>query len=505
MSDVIVRSGKYSVDPLYQWDKNQVLTIYGLSLASIPEIHFANAHMKEAIIRQARMDDAGVVTVDIPDLILQNPYKITAYVCVYDDLKFNSLYAIDIPVQARIKPADYIIEDPEEIYSFNALENRVLNALEATEQSCNETLERVNESNSVVIERANELINHVEDLLKNNPGTGGQCVPGDWNQNDETAGDYVKNRTHYTVEEGFKYNLFTVEEGCVRTWIADMGEGDASGSVYLQQVTHRILTREELMKSTVGLVVEGHVTEFPVTSLVGESGENLLETDDYISAVYAIVAKKDNAEISIPELGVTDVLPNAGTYILDMVMSDGSIPQMYMTHIEKKWVGKKLDSSYMPDDMVGKHGLGENSEVFNANHTNPEYANIATGVHSHAQGRMTTAGGLCGHAEGDYTFALGNFSHSEGGGTVAIGDYQHVQGKHNIPDNEGNYLHIVGNGKGPAGGSRSNAHTIDWGGNAWFAGTVEGTALILTSPNGTRFRITVDDNGTLSASAEPTT
>ena len=32
--------------------------------------------------------------------------------------------------------------------------------------------------------------------------------------------------------------------------------------------------------------------------------------------------------------------------------------------------------------------------------------------------------------------------------------------------------------------------------------TVEATAMILKSPNGTRFRITVDDNGNLTASKE---
>ena len=44
--------------------------------------------------------------------------------------------------------------------------------------------------------------------------------------------------------------------------------------------------------------------------------------------------------------------------------------------------------------------------------------------------------------------------------------------------------------------------TLDWEGNAWFAGTVEGTALILPSstPDSTkRFRITVDDSGTITA------
>lgn len=61
----------------------------------------------------------------------------------------------------------------------------------------------------------------------------------------------------------------------------------------------------------------------------------------------------------------------------------------------------------------------------------------------------------------------------------------------------GMYAHIVGNGTSDT--ARSNAHTLDWNGNAWYAGSVEGTTLILSSPNGTRFNITVGDDGVLSA------
>jgi hypothetical protein len=55
----------------------------------------------------------------------------------------------------------------------------------------------------------------------------------------------------------------------------------------------------------------------------------------------------------------------------------------------------------------------------------------------------------------------------------------------------------VGNGSSET--SRSNAHTLDWEGNAWYAGSVEGTAMILKSPGGKRFSITVNDSGSLTA------
>lgn len=56
MKSVIVKNDRYTVDPLYQWDINQVLEIRGLSLPSVPEIHFANEAMDRSIPRQATTD-----------------------------------------------------------------------------------------------------------------------------------------------------------------------------------------------------------------------------------------------------------------------------------------------------------------------------------------------------------------------------------------------------------------------------------------------------------------
>lgn len=93
----------------------------------------------------------------------------------------------------------------------------------------------------------------------------------------------------------------------------------------------------------------------------------------------------------------------------------------------------------------------------------------ASGEGSHAEGDSTTASEWGSHAEGYKTTANGQFSHAEGYGTIASSGYQHVQGKYNIEDTINN-AHIVGNGLSDS--SRSNAHTIDWHGNAWFAGDV---------------------------------
>ena len=73
-------------------------------------------------------------------------------------------------------------------------------------------------------------------------------------------------------------------------------------------------------------------------------------------------------------------------------------------------------------------------------------------------------------AEGQGTAASGIASHAEGQGTKASSDSQHAQGKYNIEDTNNIYADIIGNGSSNT--KRSNAHTVDWDGNAWYAGDV---------------------------------
>lgn len=115
----------------------------------------------------------------------------------------------------------------------------------------------------------------------------------------------------------------------------------------------------------------------------------------------------------------------------------------------------------------------------------------ASGYASHAEGSTTTASGVNSHAEGDYTTASGASSHAEGYGSKASSQFQHVQGKYNIEDKDRKYAHIVGNGAGDA--KRSNAHTVDWQGNAWYSGKVTAGAAPVEDMDLTTKKY-VDDN-----------
>lgn len=177
------------------------------------------------------------------------------------------------------------------------------------------------------------------------------------------------------------------------------------------------------------------------------------------------------------------------------------------------------------------HAEGYNTVASNAYSHAEGYQTEASGKHSHAEGYETTASGYISHAEGFNTTASGEHSHAEGSNTIASaysahaegsctiasGQKSHVQGQYNIEDANSKYAHIVGNGTGD--NARSNAHTLNWRGVPWFQGRPQfgGTAqddgsqtvmangdkeLILTSStygSTKKFRITVNDSGTLSA------
>lgn len=158
------------------------------------------------------------------------------------------------------------------------------------------------------------------------------------------------------------------------------------------------------------------------------------------------------------ELGKNDITTNTFT---DLVIYEEEV--------------KYLDSKYLETDLVLQNSisLGRVGDI-GAGSSAVGMHVIASGDCSHAEGNSTQALGNSSHAEGDSTTASGENSHAEGASTIASSQNQHVQGKYNIEDLNGTYAHIVGNGED---GKNSNAHTLDWQGNAWYSGKLsqEGT------------------------------
>ena len=336
-------------------------------------------------------------------------------------------------------------------------------------------------------------------------GGGGRNVQSDWNQNDSTAADYVKNRPFYT---GDTVETVLVEESTVTF--------EDNGGMYMGQL-------ESTFSATVG---ETYKVSWDGTT-------------------YECARVEDSGNIAIGNLSIVDAGPDTGEPFLMSVNNGPSIDIMAadtapshtfsISGIAAQVV--KIDEKYLPElphmDKVNPTGTGAFSLNRKADTTIGNYSfaechnTTASGYASHAECHNTTASGYASHAEGSDTTASGGASHAEGSGTTASDEgshaegidttasgyashaegygtkasshYQHVHGTYNIEDTSNTYAEIVGNGTTL---ENSNAHTLDWSGNAWFAGTVEGKALILpssTTDSTKKFKITVDDTGTLSA------
>ena len=422
----------------------------------------------------------------------------------------------------------------------------------------------------------------------------------DWNQNDSSAANFIKNRPFYSEEK--EKVLFSRNISAESLWDDVYGaEGLAYGLSFVVGQIYKITFDNVEYPCECKLLGSDKV--FGNTMIVGE-GEETEEPffigyyDDWGLCLYCLTEGTHSLSISgtveevhqidkkyVPMPDLADVAHTGDYYDLQNTPYIPWDTVRYGTTQSLKEGNKKIArnnigaaaatdvsslSALIPSNLVdgsakgsirginsrsesSNYSIGENSvalgggTIASGNYSYAEgLATAASGIFSHAEGNTTTAFGQSSHAEGstrgssikisggenattyqvtselnlsyiktgcrvslisggsgfafvtsvdiskrtitlDKTLsetalsnalaqvhlgglAFGDYSHIEGEGTIAGSDHQHVQGKYNIEDYNDKYAHIVGNGFFYT--SRSNAHTLDWDGNAWFAGNI---------------------------------
>ena len=101
----------------------------------------------------------------------------------------------------------------------------------------------------------------------------------------------------------------------------------------------------------------------------------------------------------------------------------------------------------------------------------------ATNTATYSGGYKTKASGFAARSHGGFTEARAPYSQTGVYHTIAGSKMQRVSGQFNIIDEDAKYLDIVGNGTSEE--NRSNAYTLDWDGNAEFAGDVTANGISL--------------------------
>lgn len=175
---------------LFQWDTGRTLVIED---SSIEQVHFSNSRFGTAIVVNVENGLAA-----IPDELLQTPKSLYAWAFVGGGQCGYTKIERVFPVAPRNKPANYVYT-PVKQDSLYELRMDLGDLDELETQSKDSMVAAVNELRKEgnllreMSDRAVKTVNGAEpDESGNVEITAG--VQPDWNQNDETALDYVKNR-----------------------------------------------------------------------------------------------------------------------------------------------------------------------------------------------------------------------------------------------------------------------------------------------------------------------
>lgn len=323
-------------------------------------------------------------------------------------------------------------------------------------------------------------------------------------------------------------------EGNYAYAIGDFSHAEGNNTIAFGNNSHAEGLQED---SSLRITGDSSTTTYTVHNFPNDENEligKIIRTSS--KSVKIIGADKENSTITISDTLFGQAIANRTVYYLSAASGENS-------HTEGKTTFASGDNSHAEGEGTiasgeASHAEGYYSKALGMQAHAEGFWTKATATDSHAEGNNTTASGSASHAEGVNTIASGVRSHAEGSETIAAGENQHVQGQFNIEDTTNKYAHIVGNGVK----NRSNAHTLDWNGLGWFAGglkvggtgqddtaardvmltpttasvgqiiavkSVDGNGKptewetidpwTITSPNGTQFKLTIDDEGILSA------
>lgn len=236
-----------------------------------------------------------------------------------------------------------------------------------------------------------------------------------------------------------------------------------NGSVAIHKLTYDTVTTEDGIEcvSLVGASGKILVVNSATVKDINNSPNKFISNDTNTCAITIVFIYS----IASIELYHTEIIKRLNTELLpyevivknSLAVGEGSVAKKNCTAFG--------EGTYAGDYGYGSHAEGYKTKVYGGSggcHAEGYETEVDADYGAHAEGCKTKVTGLGAHAEGYYT--------------IANGQYQHVQGRYNIEDTEHKYAHIVGNGADDYSTGnqeiRSNAHTLDWDGNAWYAGDI---------------------------------
>ena len=211
-------------------------------------------------------------------------------------------------------------------------------------------------------------------------------------------------------------------------------------------------------------------TNKTIVGAINELNELKVDKNDLIGASYNELGEIFNDYANNIASGVLSHAEGASTTALgnnSHAEGENTVASGYNSHAEGESTTALAKDSHAEGYLTGASGYCSHAEGLSYN----KYPNTIKASSSKDEvitawdkTKFSLAHGEASHVEGVNTLAAGMFSHAEGECTIATTKASHVQGKYNTKDTENKYAHIVGNGESY--NIRSNAHTLDWNGNA---------------------------------------
>ena len=286
-------------------------------------------------------------------------------------------------------------------------------------------------------------------------------VQSDWTEADQTSLAYIKNkpklRTNFT------------------TALRPEAEEDITGTVNLHKISKTGNYAD--LRNQVGMKDENNPT--------GEIFGTYSGTDINVATGTASVAFGSKSEATAHSAFV-EGSQNHATGTSSHAEGNATRASNMGAHSEGQFTTASGNSSHAEGSSSIAGGHSAHAE---GNQTK------AAGSNSHAEGGTSEANNNCSHAEGYYCKANGDFGHAEGYATEVKSSYGHAQnwgtiaryaqtaiGKFNIDDTQSTLGFVIGDGADN--NNRSNMHTVDWSGNAWYKGDIRvgGTAWANATP-----------------------
>lgn len=372
-------------------------------------------------------------------------------------------------------------------------------------------------------------------------GAGGAQVQADWMVNDPDNPAYVKGRTHW-VERAYEPIVWDGSTEGRDSIDISFAMGYPPGTVFVYKISDHVLSKEEISRSKVYATIQGH-TESGVLENVRDFLQDAIWFSEYTvrrkidgsyedfawNYLFSVAISGDFSE----SFGV--IIPSPGLYAMTQTVEHEVEINANVYHcIDKKllpslnWYDLDAPPDMQADqiELIIKEGwmhLRNRPAIYNGSGSGAialnNYAEIneAAGNHALCTGNGSKAIGNASSAFGEDSKAYGQCSTAFGIESIANADCQFVIGKLNAVDTEGKYTFIIGRGK--ALNDRRNLHTVSMSGVAWYQGrpqfggnaqddgaqTVMGNGdkeIVLSSPSGKLWGITVTDDGVLTVAAK---